>query len=85
MKIANVWSVTSVILHKKETPKYLGSNVNSIPTAPCYFFVYYALHAACADSNSTKISSPGSFISGEKCPFTDYMCLGGWQRRSGYI
>jgi len=30
MKVVNVWSETFVILHKKETPKYLRSKVNSM-------------------------------------------------------
>ena len=64
MKIANVWPQTSLILHKKEKPEYLGSNVNSIPTAPCFYFVYYVIHAACADNTAAKVSSPGNFISG---------------------
>jgi hypothetical protein len=67
MKIANVWSQTSVILHKKEKPKYLGSNVNTIPTAPCYF-VYYVIHPACTDRTATKTSPPVSVISGVTPP-----------------
>jgi len=51
MKMTNVWSETSVIVHKKEMPKYLGSNVNTIPTTPCSYFMYYVIHTAYADSN----------------------------------
>jgi hypothetical protein len=39
MKIANVWSATSVMLRKKETPKYLGDNLGRIPRTLCFFRV----------------------------------------------
>ena len=75
MKIANVWSETSLITHKKETPKYLGSNVNSVSTAPFSYSVYYVIHAACAENTAAKISSPGSFISGVTCPLYLENCM----------
>jgi hypothetical protein len=80
MKMMKVCSETSVILHKKERPKYLGSNVNTIPTAHVLLFVYCIILAASADRTATKISSPGKNV---LCTYD--MCLGGWQRRYGHI